>query len=79
MFTQTCIFGDDIVKIIKMSVGDRAELKKSHPCGGNLFRILRVGSDVRIVCETCGRDMTLDRVKFEKSIKKMIYVESEKA
>ena len=61
-----------------MSVGDRAELKKSHPCGGNLFRILRVGSDVRIVCETCGRDMTLDRVKFEKSIKKMIYVESEK-
>ena len=68
-----------IVKIIKMSVGDRAELKKTHPCGGNIFRILRVGSDVRIVCETCGRDMTIDRVKFEKSIKKMIYCESEDA
>ena len=60
-----------------MSVGDRAELKKPHPCGGTVFKILRVGSDVRIVCETCGRDMTLDRVKFEKSIKKMIYSESE--
>lgn len=60
-----------------MSVGDRAELKKSHPCGGNIFKILRVGSDVRIVCETCGRDMTLERVKLEKSIKKMIYSESE--
>ena len=68
-----------IMKIIKMSVGDRAELKKTHPCGGNIFRILRVGSDVRIVCETCGRDMTIDRVKFEKSIKKMIYCESEDA
>ena len=67
------------MKIIKMSVGDRAELKKTHPCGGNIFRILRVGSDVRIVCETCGRDMTIDRVKFEKSIKKMIYCESEDA
>ena len=67
------------MKIIKMSVGDRAELKKSHPCGGNIFRILRVGSDVRVVCETCGRDMTIDRIKFEKSIKKMIYVESEGA
>lgn len=58
-----------------MSVGDRAELKKSHPCGGNIFKILRVGSEIRIVCENCGRDMTLDRVKFEKSIKKMIYTE----
>ena len=67
------------MKIIKMSVGDRAELKKGHPCGGNTFRILRVGSDVRIVCETCGRDMTMDRIKFEKSIKKMIYCESEDA
>ena len=65
------------MKIIKMSVGDRAELKKPHPCGGNVFKIIRVGSDVRIVCDRCGRDMTLDRVKFEKSIKKMIYSESE--
>ena len=71
------LFGDMIVKIIKMSVGDRAELKKSHPCGGNIFRIVRVGSDVRVVCEGCGRDMTVDRVKFEKSIKKMIYAERE--
>ena len=65
------------MKIIKMSVGDRAELKKAHPCGGTVFRILRVGSDVRIVCETCGRDMTIERVKLEKSIKKMICSESE--
>ena len=65
------------MKIIKMAVGDRAEMKKTHPCGGNIFKIVRVGSEVRIVCETCGRDMTLDRIKFEKSIKKMIYIESE--
>jgi hypothetical protein len=71
------LFGGMIVKIIKMSAGDRAELKKSHPCGGNIFRIARVGSDVRIVCETCGRDMTLDRIKFEKAIKKMIYNQRE--
>lgn len=67
------------MKIIKMSVGDIAELKKAHPCGGNTFKILRVGSDVRVICETCGRDMTMDRVKFEKSIKKMIYRESEES
>ena len=64
------------VKIIKMSVVDRAELKKPHPCGGNIFKRLRVGSEIRIVCENCGRDMTLDRVKFEKAIKKIIYNEN---
>lgn len=60
------------MQIIKISVGDVLELKKPHPCGDKLFKVLRVGSDVRIVCRTCGRDMTLDRVKLEKSIKKII-------
>lgn len=57
------------MQIIKICVGDVLELKKPHPCGGKLFKVLRVGSDVRIVCQICGRDMTLDRIKLEKSIK----------
>ncbi len=57
------------MKIIKLTVGDTVELKKPHPCGGNTFKILRVGSDVRVLCLECGRDMTLDRIKLEKSIK----------
>ncbi|MBQ8407263.1 MAG: DUF951 domain-containing protein [Clostridia bacterium] len=60
------------MQIIKISVGDTLELKKPHPCGEKLFKVLRVGSDVRIVCCGCGRDMTLDRIKLEKSIKKII-------
>ena len=60
------------MKIIKLFVDDVVELKKNHPCGGAQFKILRVGSDVRVVCLTCSRDMTLDRIKFEKSIKKFI-------
>ena len=59
------------MKIIKMSVGDKLELKKQHPCGGNIFEVLRVGSEIRVRCCTCGRDMTLDRVKLEKAIKKI--------
>ncbi len=58
--------------ILKISVGDIVEMKKNHPCGGKSFKILRVGSDVRIVCETCGRDMAIDRLKLEKSVKKLI-------
>jgi hypothetical protein len=58
------------MQIIPLHPNDRIQLKKSHPCGGSVFVILRVGSEVRIKCETCGRDMTLDRLKLEKSIKK---------
>ena len=60
------------MNIIKLAVGDIAEMKKKHPCGCSSFRILRVGSDVRFVCLGCGHDITLERVKFEKSIKKLI-------
>ena len=60
------------MQIIKLNVGDVLELKKPHPCGEKLFKVLRVGSDVRIVCRFCGRDMTLDRIKLEKAIKRIV-------
>ena len=59
------------MKILKLEVGDVISMKKPHPCSSYEFKILRVGSDVRLVCLGCGRDMTLERVKFEKSIKKL--------
>ena len=59
------------MKIIKLSVNDTVELKKPHPCGAREFRILRVGSDVRMICLGCGRDMTLGREKLEKAIRKV--------
>ena len=57
------------MQILKINVDDILELKKPHPCGCKLFRVMRVGSEVRIVCESCGRDLMLDRVKLEKAIK----------
>ena len=65
-------FTEAIMKIIKLFVGDVVEMKKNHPCGSNQFKIMRVGSEVRIICLGCSRDMNMDRIKFEKSIKKFI-------
>ena len=59
-------------EIVRFSAGDTLELKKPHPCGGRLFAVLRGGSDVRIVCRTCGRDVTVDRMKLEKNIRAVI-------
>lgn len=52
--------------------GDLLQLKKKHPCGCDLFRVLRTGSDVRICCTLCHRDLTTERVKLELHIKKVI-------
>lgn len=53
-------------------LGDVLELKKPHPCGEKRFTVLRVGADIRIKCNTCGRDLMLDRVKLEKNIRKVL-------
>ena len=60
------------MKIIKFSVGDTLIMKKKHPCASDAFTVLRVGSDIRIVCQGCKRDLTVQREALEKMIKKVI-------
>ncbi len=57
------------MNIIKIRTGDVLHLKKAHPCGCADFTVLRVGSQIRVVCRGCGRDMNVDRIKLEKAIK----------
>lgn len=60
------------MEIIKFKLGDIIELKKPHPCGSKEFKIMRVGSQMRIICVGCGRDMNIDRIKLEKATKNII-------
>ena len=60
------------MEIIKFKQNDILELKKPHPCGSTQFKILRVGSDVRVLCQGCGRDMVIERVKLEKATKRVL-------
>ena len=62
---------------VRFNKGDVLELKKPHPCGGRLFAVLRGGTDVRMVCKSCGRDVTVPRLKLEKNIKNVISGENE--
>ena len=52
-----------------MQIGDILVMKKPHPCGGHEFEVLRVGSDIKIRCNGCGREVVVPRVKLEKNIK----------
>ena len=60
------------MEIIKFQIGDVTELKKPHPCGSKQFKILRVGSEMRVICLGCGRDMNIDRLKLEKATRRIL-------
>ena len=57
---------------MQLNTGDRLEMKKPHPCGGNVFTLLRVGMDFKIRCETCGREVMAPRKKIEKNIRRVM-------
>ncbi|MBQ3235610.1 MAG: DUF951 domain-containing protein [Clostridia bacterium] len=57
---------------MKISVGDKIETKKQHPCGSSIWTVVRVGADVKIKCEGCGRVVMLTVPEFEKRLKKII-------
>ena len=48
-------------------VGDIVKLKKPHPCGSQEWEILRVGSDFRLKCMVCGRQVMTERKMVEKN------------
>lgn len=56
-------------------VGDQLQMKKAHPCGGNIFDVLRIGADFKIRCVNCGREVMVPRHKCEKNIKKILRTE----
>ncbi len=53
-------------------IGDVLQMKKTHPCGGSSFLVLRSGMDFRLRCTKCGHEVMVPRVKAEKNIKKII-------
>ena len=57
---------------ILFDVGDVLLMKKKHPCSSDTFKVMRGGTDVRIICRGCNRDMTIGREALEKMIKKVI-------
>lgn len=57
---------------MKYQVGSIVIMKKQHPCGTNNWKVIRVGVDIKLECVNCGRVVMLDRIKFEKNLKKVV-------
>ena len=46
--------------------------KKPHACGSNKWIIDRLGADVKLKCDNCGREIMMDRLEFQKKLKNII-------
>ena len=54
--------------VLDVRVGDTVELRKAHPCGSRTWRVARVGADVGLTCEGCGRRVLLERRDLERRV-----------
>lgn len=56
------------------NLNDIVQMKKNHPCGktANMFKIVRMGVDIKIKCLNCGNVLMLDRLDFERKAKKLV-------
>ncbi len=57
---------------LKYKVGTKVIMKKNHACQTNEWIITRVGVDVKIKCLKCNREIMLDRLEFEKKLRRII-------
>lgn len=53
-------------------LSDQVIMKKPHACGTNLWVITRMGVDIKLKCVACNREIMLDRLVFEKKLKKVL-------
>ncbi len=57
---------------VKLELDQRVRLRKPHPCGGSEWRVVRLGADIGLKCETCGRRVLLTRRLLAKRLKRIL-------
>lgn len=61
----------------ELRLGDLVQMRKTHPCGSDRWRVIRVGADIKIKCVGCNRIVMLERQEFLKRMKKLLEREGE--
>jgi len=53
-----------------LEINDVLKLKKPHPCGGYEWKVIRLGADIGLECQTCQRHILLSRREVRNRLKK---------
>ncbi|MEN9934772.1 MAG: hypothetical protein RLZZ387_1351 [Chloroflexota bacterium] len=57
---------------VELYIGDVVQMRKPHPCGGDTWRVVRLGAEIGIRCATCERKVLLPRATFERRVKRFV-------
>ncbi|HET7676769.1 MAG TPA: DUF951 domain-containing protein [Candidatus Limnocylindrales bacterium] len=57
---------------LELRLGERLELRKPHACGGRSWSVARLGADIGLTCESCGRRVLLERPELERRLRRRL-------
>lgn len=60
------------MKFVPLALHDRIRLRKPHPCGSYDWLVVRLGADIGLKCEGCGRRVLLPRSEVERRLKQIL-------
>ena len=64
--------GFDDIPMDEIRIGDRVKMRKTHPCGSDEWKVIRIGADIKIKCIGCGRIVMMQRADFIKRRKAIL-------
>ena len=53
---------------LTLYLGDLVRLRRPHPCGGDTWRLDRLGADIGLRCTTCDRHVLVERPTVERRL-----------
>lgn len=59
--------------VLQLELGNILRLRKPHPCGGYEWRVVRLGADIGLRCQTCNRRVLLPRSEVERRTKSIVH------
>lgn len=54
--------------VLTLLLGDIVRLRRAHPCGGSTWLVDRLGADIGLRCQGCGRHVLLERRILERRL-----------
>jgi hypothetical protein len=54
--------------VLALLLGDVVRLRRRHPCGGDRWLVDRLGADIGLRCQGCGRHVLLERRLLERRL-----------
>ena len=58
--------------VLERRLGELVRLKKGHPCGSYEWEVTRLGADIGLKCQGCGRYLMMTRTDLEKRVKQAV-------